>query len=274
MEEGENEISEQLSRRERRRLLKEQAREGAQAASKSKIGKWIIGILVLVALSWGGYSLFKGSTTPLPGESVTDAGRDHITDIYGVTYTSNPPTSGPHFPVWAKPGVYDRFISDGYLIHSMEHGYVIIWYDCNKPISNGSTGSPSRAKSKDFQFPVSNVYAHDEPAEESTDSGQLLMHMKVELSEGMSWITVENAPEVELELPDSFKSDSCKDLVSKLSAFTKVAQRVIVVPKQNLDTLIAVTSWGRIDKMENLDQERITAFIKAFHNRGPEQTQE
>src|SRR3972149_2701516 len=259
MEEGENEISEQLSRRERRRLLKEQAREGAQAAPKSKIGKWIIGILVLVALSWGGYSLFKGSTTPLPGESVTDAGRDHITDIYGVTYTSNPPTSGPHFPVWAKPGVYDRFISDGYLIHSMEHGYVIIWYDCNK-LSSG-------------RF-VKEVYAHDEPVEEATDSGDVLMHMKVTPTAEMSWITIDDPPEEEIPLPESFKTDSCKSLVSQLSEFTKAAKRVIVVPRMNLDTLVALTAWGRIDKLDSVDEGQIKAFISAFHNRGPEQTQE
>ena len=70
-------------------------------------------------------------TKPLPGEIVADMGRDHVTDIAGITYSSNPPTSGPHFPVWAKKGVYDRLMSDGYLIHSLEHGYVVISYDCS-----------------------------------------------------------------------------------------------------------------------------------------------
>ena len=79
---------------------------------------------------------------------------------------------------------------------------------------------------------------------------------------------------MEIELPDSFKSDSCKSLVSQLSEYTKVAQRVIIIPRLNMDSRIALTAWGRIDKLDSVDGEAIKAFIKAFHNRGPEQTQE
>ena len=253
-------MSESLSRRERRKLLKEEAREKESKSGSTKgIGKWAIGLLVIGALAWGGYSLFKGSSSPLPGEIVPDAGRDHVTDIYGIEYTSNPPTSGTHFPVWAKPGVYDRFLSDGYLIHSMEHGYIIIWYDCSK-LSSG-------------RF-VREVYAHDEPVEEATDSGELLMHMKVQPTNEMSWFTPQNPPEEEIPLPESFKTDSCKSLVSQLSEFTKAAKRVIIVPRMEMDALVAVTAWGRIDKLDSVDEGQIKAFISAFHNRGPEQTQE
>jgi len=221
--------------------------------------KRLIPIVLVLGFVLVLYFLYKVATKPLPGEAVSPMGREHVTDIYGVNYNSNPPTSGPHFPVWAKPGVYDRFISDGYLIHSMEHGYIIIWYDCSK------TPSASLVKS---------AYAHDEPVEESTDSGQLLMHMKVAPTGSMSWFTPQSPPEGEIELPDSFKTDSCKNLVGELSEFTKVAQRVIVVPRLNMDRRVALTAWGRIDKMENADAERIKAFIKAFHNKGPEQTVE
>ena len=97
-----------------------------------KFGNWLLVIGICLGVS---YWLFKVFTRPLPGEAVPDMGRDHVTDIAGVNYNSNPPTSGPHFPVWAKRGVYDRFISDGYLIHSLEHGYIILSYDCTKPIT-------------------------------------------------------------------------------------------------------------------------------------------
>lgn len=221
--------------------------------------KKIIWALVIIFFLGIGYWLIREFTKPLPGEAVADMGRQHVTDIFGVNYNSNPPTSGSHFAIWAKPGVYDRLISDGYFIHSMEHGYVVIWYDCDK-LGTGSIIRP--------------VYAHDEPAKESTDSGQLLMHMKVTPQGGMSWFTPENPPEVEVELPEAFKSDACKNLVSQLSEFTKVAKRVIVVPRQNLDTVVALTAWGKIDKLDSVDKERIEAFIKAYHNRGPEQTVE
>ena len=220
--------------------------------------KWIWLVVILVVLGIG-YWVVREFTKPLPGQEVKDDGRTHVADIYGVKYSSNPPSSGPHFAIWAKPGVYDRLISDGYFIHSMEHGYVVIWYDCDK------LGTSSIIKQ---------VSAHDEPAKESTDSGELLMHMKATPQGDMSWFTPENPPDAEVELPESFKSDSCKNLVSQLSEFTKVAKRVIVVPRQNLDTVIAITAWGRIDKLDSVDRERIEAFIKAYHNRGPEQTVE
>ena len=229
--------------------------------------KKIIWAAVIIFFLAVGYWLIREFTKPLPGETVVDMGRQHVTDIFGVNYNSNPPTSGSHFAVWAKSGVYDRFISDGYLLHSMEHGYVVIWYDCDK------LGTSSI---------IRQVSAHDEPAKESTDSGELfttesqasLMHMKVTPQGEMSWFTPENPPEVEVELPESFKSESCKNLVSQLSEFIKVAKRVIVVPRQNLDTVVALTAWGRIDKLNGVDKERIETFIKAYHNRGPEQTVE
>ena len=219
---------------------------------------WLVFFLTLIAVIYWFYGML---TRPLPGEDVSEQGRDHTQDIAGITYNSNPPTSGTHFPVWAKPGVYDRLMSDGYLIHSLEHGYVVISYDCSKlEVSSFSL--------------VSTAFAHDEPVKESTDSGQFLMHMRVQPQGDMSWFTPENPPEVELELPESFNSDSCKSLVSQLSEFAKVAERVIVAPRVGMETEIALTAWRRILKLDEVDDQRITEFIKTFHNRGPELTEE
>lgn len=254
-------MDENLTRRERRELEREQEKQ-VSTFSFQKYKKWVIILLVILGLLGIGFWFYKDSTKPLPGEAVADAGNEHVTDIDEVTYTSNPPTSGKHFAIWAKPGIYDRFISVGYLIHSMEHGYVIIWYDCGKQMTNA-------------KWPMINeVYAHEEPAKDSTDSGKFLMHMNYKPSGKDAWFFPSNPPDEEVPLPDSFKTDSCKSLVSQLSEFTKVAQRVIVVPKMGLDTPIALTAWGRIDKLDRVDKQRIEAFIKAFHNRGPEKTME
>ena len=49
-------------------------------------------------------------------------------------YNSNPPTSGIHYPIDLKPGFYTENIyeyPEGYLVHNLEHGYVIFWYNCS-----------------------------------------------------------------------------------------------------------------------------------------------
>ena len=257
-----------LPRRERRRLLREQQREqegkrGVAAGARN----WVIGLLVIVLLAAGVWWLYKESTKPLPGQAVADLGREHVTDISDVTYNSNPPTSGKHFPVWAKRGVYDRVISDGYLIHSLEHGYVVISYNCSKLITN-------------HQSLITPIFAHEteelheEPVATPSGEGRPLTRMTFQPKGTMSWFTPESPPSIEVELPESFKSESCKKLVDELSQIAKGYERVIVVPHLDLDTPIALTAWGRIEKMDSFDREWIKTFISAFHNKGPEKTQE
>ena len=79
---------------------------------------------------------------PIPVLQVTDVpeqDRSHVEIGQSHTpYNSDPPTSGEHYPVWADPGFYgeqDR-IADEYLVHNLEHGYVILWYDCDQLSSN------------------------------------------------------------------------------------------------------------------------------------------
>jgi len=125
---------EELSREERREHVKKQQelerRAHERKAAFRKFGFWILILGLVFGLGYWGY---KGLTKPLPGQKFDDLGREHVNDISNITYNSNPPTSGTHFPVWAKKGVYDRMISDGYLVHSLEHGYIVINYNCEDP---------------------------------------------------------------------------------------------------------------------------------------------
>jgi len=45
-------------------------------------------------------------------------------------YNSNPPTSGPHTNVAGGPGVYDEPLPKETAVHNMEHGHVVVWYNC------------------------------------------------------------------------------------------------------------------------------------------------
>lgn len=207
---------------------------------KDKIGKiifWVATIGVIAGfLVWAYFQLSK----PLPGEAVEDIGAEHVTDISKVNYNSNPPTSGAHFAVWAKRGAYDRMISDGHLLHSLEHGYVVVSYNCDKEQAIGDK----------------------------------LKQMKVGPSGQMSTFTPENPPPAEVELPQSFQSEECQEQVGELSTLLDDYHRLIIVPRLNLDAAVAATAWGRILKLETLDLEKIREFADTFHNAGPESTVE
>lgn len=55
----------------------------------------------------------------------------HVPEGTVVTYDSNPPSSGPHYPIWANFQEFTIPVADGYLVHSMEHGGVLLLYKCD-----------------------------------------------------------------------------------------------------------------------------------------------
>lgn len=54
----------------------------------------------------------------------------HVPEGTVITYDSNPPSSGPHYPVWANFQEYSAPFDEGYLVHSLEHGAVALLYKC------------------------------------------------------------------------------------------------------------------------------------------------
>src|SRR4051794_5951171 len=71
-----------------------------------------------------------GSCTPLV-EAPTIVPATHLPEGTAIAYSSNPPSSGPHYPVWANFQEYATPVPDGYLVHSMEHGAVVLLYRCD-----------------------------------------------------------------------------------------------------------------------------------------------
>ena len=55
----------------------------------------------------------------------------HVQQGTAVQYTSNPPASGPHYPVWANFQEFSTVVPDGNLVHSLEHGGVLLLYNCD-----------------------------------------------------------------------------------------------------------------------------------------------
>lgn len=202
--------------------------------------KWIIsGGVILIFLAFMIW-LFMASSKPLLGIKMADLGRKHVPAGEAVEYNSNPPTSGPHYEDWIRAGVYETPKDDRNLVHSLEHGYVIMSYNCEKKVVSSQS------------LFISTAYAHGlEEEEEASPSSE------------------EASPSAEL-------SEDCHTLVDQLiSIYEKKGKtRLIVVPRPNLDARIALTAWNYIDKLGTFDEERIVKFIDAHLNQGPEKTVE
>jgi hypothetical protein len=54
----------------------------------------------------------------------------HVADGTAIAYSSNPPSSGSHYGTWANFQELTHPVDDGYLVHSMEHGAVLLLYKC------------------------------------------------------------------------------------------------------------------------------------------------
>jgi hypothetical protein len=74
-----------------------------------------------------------------PWQTFVIDSRDHVrSDQPPGPYASDPPTGGKHFESPLPAGFYypEEVANlppypEGYLVHSMEHGYVIFWYNCD-----------------------------------------------------------------------------------------------------------------------------------------------
>jgi len=64
-------------------------------------------------------------TTTYTGET-----REHVAPCSGVAYPMSPPVFGNHYPEWAAYKTYDFPLPLGYLVHDLEHGAVVLFYDC------------------------------------------------------------------------------------------------------------------------------------------------
>lgn len=59
--------------------------------------------------------------------------------------------------------------------------------------------------------------------------------------------------------------DGCPELVSQLETVVeRYHEGVLLAPYPGMEARIALTAWNRIDRLEELDEERITRFIRAF----------
>ncbi len=63
---------------------------------------------------------------------VPDAPAKHVELCSPLRYVSNPPTSGPHYPIWAAWKSYEQPVPRGMYLHSLEHSGIVLAYNCDR----------------------------------------------------------------------------------------------------------------------------------------------
>ncbi len=158
-----------------------------------------IGIATVVLLI-GGYFLATRQDQQLDKSLIgkeIQVQANHVPVGTEIDYNSNPPAGGEHYgDSTTHAGIYNKAPEDGYLVHSLEHGAVILWY----------------------------------------------------------------------------KSDLPKQNIEKLKQiFNSVSGKKIMTLRKGLDVPIALSSWGRVLKLETIDEKQIKTFFETNMNKGPEQ---
>jgi len=93
---------------------------------------WVTSIIVIGFIAYGVVLYINPSTqtnTNNPGKSFSILNSNHIKiGASHLPYNSNPPTSGQHYAVPAKWGIYEHELPDEQVVHNLEHGGIWISY--------------------------------------------------------------------------------------------------------------------------------------------------
>ncbi len=89
-----------------------------------------LGVVALLIVGVIAFALISNSSAAANDEKILQEGTNHLAETERVTYNSNPPTSGDHWARTANLGFYKTNPpADEQLIHNLEHGAVIVWFD-------------------------------------------------------------------------------------------------------------------------------------------------
>ncbi len=112
------------------------------ARRRSPWGPLLLALAVL-GVAWGGWSWWQGQQVAAEFaalarqgqaalaqvEDLPSRGQRHAPAGSRIQYPDEFPTSGSHWPNSVAPGFYTRERRPEALVHSLEHGHIVIYYD-------------------------------------------------------------------------------------------------------------------------------------------------
>ena len=118
---------------QRRQEQHQKGRAPQRAVSRYKVAaagaSLLLAVVVVVAL-------IVRNVQASPGVKLNEirqpptAGGIHVAEGTSIHYDYNPPSSGPHYPSPASWGVYPQALAPGTWVHNLEHGGIVVLYQC------------------------------------------------------------------------------------------------------------------------------------------------
>lgn len=138
-----------MAKSKKRRKSKKAAEINWGGQSSPGTGRFnlILGVIVAVALIGGGVYWWQGRAAHSDFlnlasrghaaleyvENFLNLGRTHLAPGERHPYSTSTPTSGPHDPFPTVPGFYETPQPPTKLVHALEHGMIVLYYDQPTP---------------------------------------------------------------------------------------------------------------------------------------------
>ena len=95
-------------------------------------------VLAVIAVGALVVAIIRENNKPVVGELVPIMSSAEHKDGAEIEYNTSPPTSGEHYSQPMPAGFYEESSQEvsqvtnpeSFIVHSLEHGYVVVWYNC------------------------------------------------------------------------------------------------------------------------------------------------
>jgi len=161
----------------------------------------------------------------------------HVAIGTDVTYSSNPPSSGPHYAIWAAFQEFGTPVDRRYYVHDLEHGAVVLLYNCALLPGAADAGAPD---------------AGDASSEAETSAEASVPSACDAL--------VQNLRQLMSSLPED----------PQCNADAGVHRRIVLTPDPLLTTPVAAAAWGWTYRAQCFDRGTLEAFARDHYAHAPE----